>query len=219
MEVVNIPNNELLLLGTELCQHLRQNTTRMIEIASQDQTEESQRELMELHRHNSALLVHLRGVNRDIHLQADKSKTILKEARENVDSVSLLLQNSIYESANLQQQIDLCNSYQLSEPHIELIPEQDFLAAVPSANEITDDHHQLEILRYQHELQDRKRLQDEAAQLKLRLEEKKTQRNEANIQLTRLDNHMSSFYKASLPVLAFLEENQQVSSTAMDESK
>lgn len=87
-------------------------TNRFLELKTRpDLTEQDQQQLSTDQRKLLTLKIMLRGFNREMHLQNRAVKTSTSEAKAEVDSLYLNLQNLKYEQQHLRSEIQDCRNY------------------------------------------------------------------------------------------------------------
>ncbi|KAK5123949.1 hypothetical protein LTR85_002146 [Meristemomyces frigidus] len=111
----------------------------------------------------NAHLAQLRGLNRKAILGVRATKQETGEARQEIDSLHLQLQNLYYEQRHLRGEIAGCEDYDHQYKRLPMIPVEDFLSAHPEHSNSSD--HDLTIARIQDEHTARQALEEQRQQL------------------------------------------------------
>ncbi|KAF1824251.1 fms interacting protein [Dissoconium aciculare CBS 342.82] len=107
----------------------------------------------------NAKLATLRGLNRKAVLGVRSTKQETTEARQEIDSLHLQLQNLYYEQRHLRGEIAACEDYDHKYQQLPMVPVDEFLSAHPEHAEASD--HDLTIARIQDEHTARQALEEQ----------------------------------------------------------
>ncbi|KAK3110517.1 hypothetical protein LTR53_015116 [Teratosphaeriaceae sp. CCFEE 6253] len=140
-----------------------------------------------LHAH----LARLRGLNRHAILSVRATKHETAEARQEIDSLHLQLQNLYYEQRHLRGEIAGCEGYEHRFKHLPLIPFEDFLAQHPEQS--TSSGHDLMLARMADERAARQQLEEERLGLVKRKEALVRETTAKKEELGRLDAEMEKW--------------------------
>ncbi|EME79881.1 uncharacterized protein MYCFIDRAFT_112167, partial [Pseudocercospora fijiensis CIRAD86] len=127
----------------------------------------------------------LRGLNRNAVMSVRATKQETTEARQEIDSLHLTLQNLFYEQRHLRGEIGACEEYDHKYLSLPMLPVEDFLAEHPQFLEASD--HEVTIARIHAEYEARRALEEQRLKLvkrKLELEKETLGKKE---ELARLD--------------------------------
>jgi len=104
-------------------------------------------------------LAQLRGLNRNAVLKVRQTKTLTAEARSEVDTLHLQLQNLYYEQRHLHGEIYACEAYDHSHQSLPLVSVEAFLEMRPELK--GKDEREMMVARIDHEHQEREKLEVE----------------------------------------------------------
>lgn len=133
---------------------------------STDPTELENEQLMRLSKQQkqlTAYLAQLRSRNRRSIAGVRQTRQETAEARQEVDSLHLELQNLYYEQRHLRGEIAACESYDHTYEQIDMLPAEDFLALHPEHADLSE--HDLTVARIRDEKAQRMALEEERAAL------------------------------------------------------
>ena len=123
----------LLLSVLESAAQARQQSLAIVDLidsfhaSSDHNAEASALELSKQQKILNAHLAQLRGLNRKAVLGVRQTKQETSEARQEIDSLHLQLQNLYYEQRHLRGEIAACKEYQHTYENIGMIPTDEFL--------------------------------------------------------------------------------------------
>ena len=116
----------------------------------------------------NAHLARLRGLNRKAILGVRTTKQETAEARQEIDSLHLQLQNLYYEQRHLRGEITACEEYEHTYSQINMLPVEDFLALHSEYAESSE--HDLTVARIEDEHAQRVTLEEQRQALLKRKE-------------------------------------------------
>ena len=116
----------------------------------------------------NAHLARLRGLNRKAILGVRTTKQETAEARQEIDSLHLQLQNLYYEQRHLRGEITACEEYEHTYSQINMLPVEEFLALHPEYAESSE--HDLTVARIEDEHAQRVTLEEQRQALLKRKE-------------------------------------------------
>ncbi|KAL8276853.1 hypothetical protein RQP46_010784 [Phenoliferia psychrophenolica] len=158
---------------------------------------------------STPLFAYLQTVNREaaLHSKACKDKT--SAARLEMDRAHLRLQNLKFEQNHLEQEIRKCEEYESEYLSLPLLSPEEFYALATSPTPppglpvpLPTDPHELQLVRLNHELAERQRLDEEKKELGAR-KGKLVKENEVKKQrLEELEKQLEAFVVARLLVNA-----------------
>ncbi|KXT13064.1 hypothetical protein AC579_4915 [Pseudocercospora musae] len=149
----------------------------------------------------------LRGLNRNAVMSVRATKQETTEARQEIDSLHLTLQNLYYEQRHLRGEISACEDYDHKYLSLPMIPTEDFLAAHPQYIEASD--HDLTIARINDEHEARRALEEQRLALmkrKLALEKETLGKKE---ELARLDLEIERWIGGQSKVLDVFKKKDE----------
>ena len=168
--------------------------------------DEQQKELCKQQKLLMTHLARLRRVNRKAVLGARHTKQNTAEARQEVDSLHLELQNLYYEQRHLRGEIVACESYEHTYEKIDMIPVGEFLEQHPglaNANE-----HEITEARIRYEHSQREALEKERIELVGRKEMLMKDLTARKEELSRLDSAMEKWIGEQETVRKLFEERE-----------
>ncbi|KAK4680919.1 hypothetical protein QC764_102980 [Podospora pseudoanserina] len=137
----------------------------------------------------------LRGQHRRAHFKARETKALTAEARQEVDSLHLSLQNLHYEERHLELEIAACEGFEHTYQLLPLIPVEEFLALHPEHAE--SDENTLMVARINHERTEREALEQQRLELQKQKTKLTTENKKRREDLANLDQKMEKFIDAS----------------------
>ncbi|KXS95195.1 hypothetical protein AC578_6601 [Pseudocercospora eumusae] len=149
----------------------------------------------------------LRGLNRKAVMSVRATKQETSEARQEIDSLHLTLQNLSYEQRHLMGEIRACEEYDHKYLSLPMIPTQDFLVAHPEFSEAGE--HELTIARIRDEYDARRALEEQRVGLvrrKLELERETLGKKE---ELARLDAEIERWISGQSRVLEVFGKREE----------
>ncbi|KAH7035171.1 Fms-interacting protein-domain-containing protein [Microdochium trichocladiopsis] len=150
-------------------------------------------------------LAQLRGLHRAAQFGARQTKTQTSEARHEVDTLHLQLQNLYYEQRHLQGEIAACESYDHTYQQLPLIPVEEFLALQPEHAD--DDENTLMVARIEHERADREALEQQRMELLKRKQKLIADNKKRKDDLANLDKELEKFIDAAKPIQSLFDKN------------
>lgn len=133
-------------------------------------------------------LAMLRGFNRKAIMSVRATKQETTEARQEIDSLHLQLQNLYYEQRHLRGEIRACEEYDHKYTHLPMISVEDFLAEHPEYHEAAD--HDLTVARIEDEHRARKTLEEQRQVLQKRKEALVKETTAKKDELSKLDDSL-----------------------------
>ncbi|KAF2142193.1 uncharacterized protein K452DRAFT_250060 [Aplosporella prunicola CBS 121167] len=150
-----------------------------------------------LHAH----LAHVRNLNRKALHGVRATKAATADARHEVDTLHLQLQNLYYEERHLQGEIAACEAYDHPYQRLPLLPVDDFCAAFPDiANEVAGDEDALMVARIDHEHKERMALEEKRQGLLKRKQGLIAENKKRKEDLANLDKDLEKFIEAARPI-------------------
>ncbi|KAG8533154.1 uncharacterized protein KY384_001937 [Bacidia gigantensis] len=187
----------------ETCTHAREQCMTLVEAIEATSVAESQQlpleAQLELSKQQKTLysyLGQLRGQNRNSILKVRNTKQQTAEARQEIDTLHLRLQNLYYEERHLRGEIAACESYDHKYHRLPLIPVEDFLAKQPERAE--DDEKSLMFARIDHEHAEREALEQERQGLLKKKQTLMAENKKRKDDLASLDQDLEKFIDVSL---------------------
>ncbi|KAF2481057.1 Fms-interacting protein-domain-containing protein [Neohortaea acidophila] len=161
-----------------------------------------------LHTH----LVRLRGLNRQATLAVRTTKQATAEARHEIDTLHLELQNLYYEQRHLRGEIAACESYSHPHEQISLIDVEDFLTLHPEFRSASE--HDVTVARIRDEHAQRVALEEQRLALVRRKEALVKETAGKKEELARLDGEMEKWVHGQEAVRKLLEAGEKKSREA-----
>ncbi|WPH03042.1 Hypothetical protein R9X50_00591600 [Acrodontium crateriforme] len=152
---------------------------------AQEESLEDQLALSKQQKILNAHLAQLRGLNRNAIMGVRSTKQATAEARQEIDSLHLQLQNLYYEQRHLRGEITGCENYEHKYTQLPMIPTEDFLAQHPEHTSSSD--HDLTIARIQDELAARQALDEQRKLLQAKKDGLVKETNAKKEELAKLD--------------------------------
>lgn len=147
----------------------------------------------------------LKKCNRAAHLRNRKSKDKTQEAKQEVDSLHLQLQNLLYEIMHLKKEINKCLQFKSKDEEIDLVSKEEILKEKGRNIDVTDSGpHQLMLARLDWELQERVRLvtkKQDYVETKQKVAQEIQTKNEF---LNSLEPRLNSVLQATLPIQDYM---------------
>jgi THO complex subunit 5 len=155
----------------------------------------------------NAHLAQLRGLNRKAVLGVRQTKQETAEARQEIDSLHLQLQNLYYEQRHLRGEIAACNDYQHTYENIGMIPTDDFLELHPEY--VESSQHDLTEARIKDEHAQRKALEEERQVLLKKKEALLKETTAKKDELAKLDGEMEKWVAGQEGVRKIFEAREK----------
>lgn len=162
--------------------------------ASDQDLTTSQLELSKQQKLLNAHLAQLRGLNRKAVLGVRSTKQGTAEARSEIDSLHLQLQNLYYEQRHLRGEIAACEDYKHTYTDIPMISTEDFLASHPE--HVDSSEHDLTIARIEDEHAQRKALEEQKQSLVRKKDGLSKEVGARKDELAKLDAEMEKWVAA-----------------------
>ncbi|KAK4202434.1 Fms-interacting protein-domain-containing protein [Triangularia verruculosa] len=156
----------------------------------------------------------LRGQHRRAHFKARETKALTAEARQEVDSLHLSLQNLRYEERYLELEIAACEGFDHTYQLLPLIPGEEFLAQHPEHAD--SDENTLMIARINNERAEREALEQQRLELQKQKTKLTTENKKRREDLANLDQQMEKFIDASLSTFHSIFSSQNGSGVSGD---
>ncbi|WFC94880.1 hypothetical protein MBRA1_001518 [Malassezia brasiliensis] len=127
-------------------------------------------------------LAQLKAANRAAYATQAAARAQVRAARDEVDAAARELQHLVYERTQLEAQIAACDALDTVYEEVPLRPMDAFLAQAPEDSrtpEVCEDAHMLLVHRLQFELEERRRLEQQAKALETELSTRQREQNAA----------------------------------------
>ncbi|KAF2416436.1 hypothetical protein EJ08DRAFT_673746 [Tothia fuscella] len=160
-------------------------STSSVDIQSLEKQLAEQRKALNAH------LAKVRGLNRTAILNVRKTKQETADARGEVDTLHLQLQNLKYEQSHLRRQIGICEGFDHPYQSLPLIPVDEFLALAPQHAEL--EEHELMLARIQHEHDEREATKNKQMGLLKKKEELMHENSKRKVEVDKLDKQLEDF--------------------------
>lgn len=165
---------------------------------SDEPSTEAQLELSTQQKTLNTRIAKLRGLNRRAILDTRATKQQTAEAKSEIDTLHLQLQNLYYEQRHLRGEIAGCEGYDHRYQSLPLIPVDDFLALNPQMQ--AADEHDLMLARINHEHSERQALEEQRQQLLKKKQSLIAENNKKKDELTVLDKEIERFLNGGAAV-------------------
>lgn len=198
----------------QLAAQARQHSLAILDLIhtfhSTDPSELEHEQLMQLskqQKHLTAYLAQLRGLNRKTVLGVRQTKQETAEARQEVDSLHLELQNLYYEQRHLRSEIAACESHEHTYEQIDMLPAEEFLQLHPEHADLSE--HDLTEARIRDEQAQRSALEKELEALVRRKEALVKSTGAQKDELTKLDTEFEKWIGGEEAVRRVLEAREK----------
>ncbi|GAB7349512.1 hypothetical protein MBLNU459_g0219t1 [Dothideomycetes sp. NU459] len=161
----------------------------------------------------SARLAKLRGLNRRAILDTRTTKQQTAEAKSEIDTLHLQLQNLYYEQRHLRGEIAGCEGYDHKYHLLPLIPVDDFLAIKPDLQGASE--HDLMVARIGHEHVERQALEEQRQGLLKKKQSLIAENNKKKDELAALDKEVEKFLNSATAVQKKFELHEQSEQKAL----
>ncbi|KAF2405571.1 hypothetical protein EJ06DRAFT_469261 [Trichodelitschia bisporula] len=151
-----------------------------------------------------AQVAQMRYQNRTALLAVRATKQATADARLEVDTLHLQLQNLYYEQRHLIGEIALCENYDHKYQSLPLIPVEQFLEQFPEHRESSE--HDLMVARIEHEHVERQALEEKRQGLLKRKQGLIAENNKRKENLENLDKDLEKFIDAATPIMKTFEK-------------
>ncbi|KAF2084248.1 hypothetical protein K490DRAFT_49787 [Saccharata proteae CBS 121410] len=162
---------------------------------------------LELSEQQKTLYAHLaqvRNLNRRALLGVRETKQATAEARHEVDTLHLHLQNLYYEQRHLRGEIQACEDYDHKYQHLPLLPVSDFLDRFPEHAD--SDENALMVARIEHEHAERQALEEKRQGLLKKKQGLIAENKKRKDDLANLDKDLEKFIDAAKPIVQTFEK-------------
>ncbi|KAJ9668735.1 hypothetical protein H2201_000979 [Coniosporium apollinis] len=149
-------------------------------------------------------LAQVRGLNRSAILGVRQTKQATAEARQEIDTLHLQLQNLYYEQRHLRGEIGACEAYEHKYQQLPLIPVEEFLEKFPE--HMGDDENALMIARINHEHAERQALEESRQGLLKKKQGLIAKNKKQRDDLAKLDKDLEKFIEAANPIMKTFEK-------------
>lgn len=146
----------------------------------------------------------VRKGHRDAALDVRETKQATADARHEIDTLHLHLQNLLYEERHLISEIHAADSYEHKYTHLPLIPIEEFLGIFPEVAERTE--HEIMIARIEHEHRVRQEMEDRRQALLKRKQELVKENQKRKERMDKLVTDVEKFTQAAEPIEKALSE-------------
>ena len=175
--------------------------------SSQETPEDSALQLSKQQKILNAHLAQLRSLNRKSILGVRQTKQETSEARQEIDSLHLQLQNLYYEQRHLRGEIAACEDYKHTYTEIEMIPVEQYLELHPEHTE--SNEHDLTVARIEDEHSQRKALEEQRQSLLKRKEALVKETTARKDELAKLDAEMEKWVNGQEGVRKIFETREK----------
>ena len=181
------------------CLELLSNTAQS-EPDTESLSLEKQIELSKQRKLLNAHLAQLRGMSRNAVLSVRHTKQNTAEARSEIDTLHLQLQNLYYEQRHLRGEIAACESYDHKYQQLPLISVEQFLEHNPDI--AGEDENTLMVARIEHERKEREALESARQELLKKKQSLIAENKKRKDDLASLDNDLEKFIDVRWIILA-----------------
>ncbi|THX60326.1 hypothetical protein D6D06_01316, partial [Aureobasidium pullulans] len=194
----------------------RQQCLQMLDFIDQNRAAQPSPEAeMQLSRQQKILhtnLAKLRGLNRRAVLDTRNTKQQTQEAKSEIDSLHLHLQNLYYEQRHLIGDIAACQGYNHKYQSLPLISVDEILATNPEL--AGADEHDLMVARINHEHAERQALEEQRQGLLKKKQSLIAENNKKKDHLAALDKEVEKFLGSATAVQQKFEQHDQQNKAA-----
>lgn len=152
-------------------------------------------------------LAQLRGLNRKAILGVRSTKQETSEARQEIDSLHLELQNLYYEQRHLRGEIAACEDHAHTYEQISMVEVDEFLAAHPEHEDSSE--HDLTVARIEDEHAQRQALEEQKQALLKRKEALVKETTAKKEELAKLDTEMEKWINGQEAVRKLFEAREK----------
>ncbi|QIX00442.1 hypothetical protein AMS68_005959 [Peltaster fructicola] len=160
----------------------------------------------------NAQLSQLRGLNRKAVLSVRRTKQETTEARQEIDSLHLQLQNLYYEQRHLKGEILACEEYNHKYRQLSMIPKEEYIQAHSDSAELND--HELTIARIEDEHAARQALEEQRAALQQRKDALTIETNAKKDELAKLDTDIEKWLHGETDIRKVFETRDKKNAEA-----
>ncbi|EGG08057.1 uncharacterized protein MELLADRAFT_71565 [Melampsora larici-populina 98AG31] len=142
----------------------------------------------------ASLFATLKAVNRLSSSTVGDCKSKTNQARAELDSIHLGLQNLVYERRHLEREIKKCHEFESEYQNIAIHPIEEFVSLMEaSGTPVPSDSHELMLARLRYELAERKRFEGEKKELLQRKVKLSKDNDEKKAKLDELEKQLDQF--------------------------
>ncbi|OCL13149.1 hypothetical protein AOQ84DRAFT_429527 [Glonium stellatum] len=152
----------------------------------------------------NSYLIQVRNLNRRAIFSTRQTKQATAEARHEIDTLHLQLQNLYYEQRHLRGEIGACEGYDHKYQQLPLIPVEEFLRKFPERKD--DDENALMIARIEHEHAERQALEEKRQGLLKKKQGLIAENKKRKEDLANLDKDLEKFIDAAKPIMKTFEK-------------
>lgn len=214
MAQTEIITDEYLQSVVQLAAQAREQSLAILDLIdtfhSTDPTDLENEQLMQLskqQKHLTAYLAQLRSLNRNTVTGVRQTKQETAEARQEVDSLHLELQNLYYEQRHLRGEIAACEAYEHTYEQIDMLPADEFLQVHPEHADLSE--HDLTKARIKDEHAQRIALEEERKALVKTKEALTKSTGAQKDELAKLDTEFEKWIGGEASVRKMLEAREK----------
>ncbi|KAG0146903.1 hypothetical protein CROQUDRAFT_656700 [Cronartium quercuum f. sp. fusiforme G11] len=142
----------------------------------------------------TSLFATLKSINRSSSSAVGDCKIKTNQARSELDSIHLGLQNLVYERRHLEREIKKCREFESEYQNIAIHPLDEFVSLMEaSGTPVPSDPHELMLARLKYELAERKRFEGEKKELLQRKLKLSKDNDEKKAKLDELEKQLDQF--------------------------
>ncbi|KAF2499290.1 hypothetical protein BU16DRAFT_453660 [Lophium mytilinum] len=153
----------------------------------------------------NAYLIQARNLNRRAIFSTRQTKQTTAEARHEIDTLHLQLQNLYYEQRHLRGEIGACEGYDHTYQQLPLIPAEDFVDKFPEHSNA--DENALMVARIEHEHAERRELEKQRQALLTKKQGLIAENKKRKDDLAKLDRDLEKFIEAAEPIAKIFEQD------------
>jgi THO complex subunit 5 len=188
-----------------------------LELQSQSDGTDLEAANFRMRKQMNAKLATLRGLNRKAVLGVRDTKQETTEARQEIDSLHLQLQNLYYEQRHLRGEIAACEDYDHKYQQLPMVSVDEFLSAHPEHAQ--DSDHDLTIARIQDEHAARQALEEDRMALAKRKEVLVKETTAKKDELGKLDQEIEKWVVAQGDIRKIFDERDAAAAKAMESAR
>lgn len=152
----------------------------------------------------NSYLIQVRNLYRKAIFSTRQTKQATAEARHEIDTLHLQLQNLSYEQRHLRGEIEACEGYDHKYQQLPLISVEEFLEKFPDHRD--DGEHALMIARIEHEHTERQALEERRQGLLKQKQGLIAENKKRKEDLANLDKDLEKFIDAAKPIMKIFEK-------------
>ena len=188
-----------------------------LELQSQSDGTDLEAANFRMRKQMNAKLATLRGLNRKAVLGVRDTKQETTEARQEIDSLHLQLQNLYYEQRHLRGEIAACEDYDHKYQQLPMVSVDEFLSAHPEHAQ--DSDHDLTIARIQDEHAARQALEEDRLALAKRKEVLVKETTAKKDELGKLDQEIEKWVAAQGDIRKIFDERDAAAAKVMESAR